>query len=342
MPAHSTSALSVGDEAADGFGQLLHGGGRNEVAAPPLVDQLGQTTDAGRYHRKSRGHGLENGIGRALSMAGEDEQVAFEESLQHLIAREMPCGDHVGGRRFDRLPDLFRDLPDEDKVDMRQLVAQRPASRLFPCRPRAVPRRRLAGALCSRASASAAVRCRHSSSTKLGRYAAREAGHWLFSKASERTRHRDVDVRHSHQPAKPQPRSGREAIHDVGQTAVIVHDQRHASHPHEAGHHQISPDAERRNAAVDVNDLWAAEDEAACHTDDETDRVQDLDDEPAAVDGPKPADPLEQKAAARFRSTDSEDALPRSRSRRWSEEGRRPRGPDVTSYAKAPTRLGME
>ena len=125
-----------------------------------------------------------------------------------------------------------------------------------------------------------------------------------------RARHRDVDARHSHQPAKPQPRSGREAVHDVGQTAVIVHDQRHASHPHEAGHHQISPDAERRNAAVDVNDLWAAEDEAACHTDDETDRVQDLDNEPAAVDGPKPADPLEQKAAARFRSTDSEDLCP--------------------------------
>ncbi len=65
-------------------------------------------------------------------MARENEQIAFEESLQHIIAREMPCGDHVGRRRFDRFPDLFGDLPDEDEVDMRQLVAQRLSKSIVP------------------------------------------------------------------------------------------------------------------------------------------------------------------------------------------------------------------
>ena len=51
-------------------------------------------------------------------------------------------------------------------------------------------------------------------------------------------------------------------------------------------------------------ELRATEDESARHSNDETDRVQDLDYEPAAVDGPRPADPLEQEATARFRSTD--------------------------------------
>jgi len=89
-----------------------------------------------------------------------------------------------------------------------------------------------------------------------------------------------------------------------------MHDQRHATHPDEDGNRQISPQAGREDAAVDVNELRAAEDEAACHTHDETDRVQDLDDESAAVDGPRPADSLEQKAAARSRCTDSEDFRP--------------------------------